>query len=311
MRIFFVVLFCLFGCSQKQTIKTTWFENNDKIKVLSTTAMIDDLVGQIGGDRVDHIPLITGEIDPHSYELVKGDDEKISHAQIVVANGLNLEHGASWRYQLQQHPHVVFLGEDIRSKVPERILVIGKEVDPHVWMDISLWAEGVSFIVEALSREDPEHRSYYQENGERLQEKMLEKHREIKDQMLAVPSEKRYLVTSHDAFNYFTRAYLAQGPDWQKRCMAPEGLAPEGQLSSLDIQRVIDYIREHHVEVVFPESNVSRDALKKIISACRCPVRISKIPLYGDAMGPAGSDADNYLGMIEHDANALREEWGK
>jgi len=273
--------------------------------------MIDDLVGQIGGDRIDHIPLITGEIDPHSYELVKGDDEKISHAQIVIANGLNLEHGASWRYQLKHHRHVVFLGEEIKKKVPERILTVGKETDPHVWMDISLWAEGIDSIVDALSKEDPANQSTYQKNGELLREKMLAVHQNIKHQMSEVPADKRYLVTSHDAFNYFTRAYLAQGSDWKQRCIAPEGLAPEGQLSSCDIQRVIDYLCCYLVEVVFPESNVSRDALKKITSACRRPVRISKIPLYGDAMGPQGSAAENYLGMMEHNAKVLKEEWEK
>lgn len=300
MRVFLVFLVLLIGCCQNRS--SSWFEDNGKIKVLSTTAMIDDLVSQIGQDRIDSISLITGEIDPHSYSLVKGDDEKISRAQLVVANGLNLEHGASLKYQLEHHPHVVFLGEEIKGQVPERIIVIGKETDPHIWMDISLWAEGIDVIVEALSSEDPDNRSFYEENGNLLYQKMLKVHQTIQSQMQEVPEEKRHLVTSHDAFNYFTRAYL--GSDWEQRCIAPEGLAPEGQISTADIQRVVDYICKYHVEVVFPESNVSRDALKKITSACSRPVRISKVPLYGDAMG-----GDSYLGMIEHDAKVIKDEW--
>ena len=100
--------------------------------------MIDDLVGQVGGDLIDHIPLIFGEIDPHSYELVKGDDEKISHAQIVFANGLNLEHGASLRYKLDKHPSVVFLGEEIKGKLPDQSHAM-KDVGYHF---ANLWFAG-------------------------------------------------------------------------------------------------------------------------------------------------------------------------
>jgi manganese/zinc/iron transport system substrate-binding protein len=266
--------------------------------------MIDDLVGKVGKDRIDHLVLIRGEIDPHSYNIVKGDDEKISHAELIFANGLNLEHGASLHYQLEHHSDVVFLGEEINKKAADRIIKIGNEIDPHVWMDISLWAEGVDAIVQALSEKDPDGRAFYEENGKALYKEMMDAHRKIKGQLEEIPSEKRHLVTSHDAFNYFTRAYL--GSDWKDRCIAPEGLAPEGQISSIDIKRVVEYICRYHVEVVFPESNVSRDALKKITTACGRTIRISQKPLYGDAMG-----AETYLKMIEHDAMVLIDEWKK
>ena len=304
-----IFLIFLFGCSQ--THSPSWFEKNDKIKVLSTTAMIDDLVGEIGGEHVDHRALIVGEVDPHSYELVKGDDEKIAFAHIVIGNGLNLEHGASLRYQLKQHRHVVFLGEEIQKRVPQNILRVEDSLDPHVWMDISLWAEGVDPIVAALILEDPTHAEDYKQNGEKLKQKMLQTHREIQQELRRVPAEKRFLVTSHDAFHYFTRAYLQEDSSWEERCVAPEGLAPEGQLSCQDIQRVVDHLCQHKIAVVFPESNVSRDALKKITSSCAHKVRICSAPLYGDAMGMPGSEADNYLGMIRHNAKVLGEEWTK
>lgn len=308
MRLLIAICILFVGCSPKGP-SSAWFEKNGKLKVLSTTAMIDDLVAQVGKERIDHLSLITGEIDPHSYNIVKGDDEKISHAQVIFANGLNLEHGASLRYQLEHHSNVVFLGDKIKAKAPDRIIMIEKETDPHIWMDISLWAEGVDAIVQALSEQDMANRSFYEENGAALYKKMIEEHQRIKAEMEEIPSEKRHLVTSHDAFNYFARAYL--GADWQERCIAPEGLAPEGQISSVDIQRVIDYICRYHVEVVFPESNVSRDAIKKITSACGRVIRISKMPLYGDAMGAPGSEADTYLKMIAYDAMVLMDEWKK
>ena len=261
--------------------------------------MIDDLVGQIGRDRIDHIALITGEIDPHSYELVKGDDEKLNLAALIFYNGLGLEHGASLRYQLEHHRNAIGLGDKLLETAPDLILYDGREIDPHIWMDISLWSRLIEPIVDALSQADPEGREFYQANGNTLQKIMRQAHQNIYGQLQQIPSSKRLLVTSHDAFNYFTRAYLAS-PDetgqkqWQRRCEAPEGLAPDGQLSASDIQEIIQHLVEYRVEVVFPESNVSRDSLKKIVHACRqkgVEVKIAEHALYGDAMGPKESDA--------------------
>lgn len=315
-------LFCMFlfgGCAGPSTpsVMDVWGLQNGKLKVLSTTAMIDDIVGQIGKDRIDHMPLITGEIDPHSYELVKGDDEKLTLATVIFYNGLGLEHGASLRYQIEHHPNALGVGNVLLEKAPELILHSNKEIDPHIWMDISLWSRIIDPIVETLSRADPEAKEFFHSNGDRLRKKMEEEHQTIYSALQEIPQEKRFLVTSHDAFNYFTRAYLTS-PDetrreeWQKRCDAPEGLAPDGQLSAADIQKVIDYLIGYQIQVVFPESNVSRDSLKKIVQVCAqkgLAVKISREALYGDAMGPQDSDVDSYLKMIRHDADVLIEAW--
>jgi manganese/zinc/iron transport system substrate-binding protein len=279
--------------------------------------MIDDIVGQVGGDRIDHIALIVGEMDPHSYELVKGDDEKLIMAQVIFYNGLGLEHGASLRYQLEHHRNAISLGGAVLKNNPESIIYVGKEIDPHLWMDISLWSQIIDPILSSLCEADPEGKEEYQKRAALIRQKMMQEHQLIDEQLQAIPQEKRYLVTSHDAFNYFTRAYLATTEEkltgqWKKRFDAPEGLAPEGQLSTSDIQAVIDHLIEYHIQIVFPESNVSRDSLKKIIQVCAqkgLAVTISPDVLYGDAMGAPGSGADTYLTMVRHDANALIEAW--
>jgi manganese/zinc/iron transport system substrate-binding protein len=327
MKNFIIIFLCVFsGCSkgsfQKDKQKMgleEWMSANGKIKVLSTTAMIDDLVGQIGQDKVDHLTLIAGEIDPHSYELVKGDGEKISFAKLVFCNGLGLEHGASLRYQLKHLQSAVALGDEIQKQYPELILKINGQDDPHIWMDISIWSLGVDVIVKALAQADPENGVFYRQKGNELKEKMESAHDEIYRKMQAFPSEKRYLVTSHDAFNYFSRKYLAtldelSSDEWKNRFQAPEGLAPDGQISANDIQRIIDHLCRYQIHVVFPESNVSKDSLKKIISACKekgLQVFISPFPLYADSMGEAGTEADSYLKMIAYDADVMMKEWEK
>lgn len=317
--IFFGMLFCM-GCSdrhqQRQEQFQRWIQDNGKVKVLSTTAMIDDLVRQIGREHVDTLTLIQGELDPHSYQLVKGDDEKLAFAQLIFYSGLGLEHGPSLQYYLLHNPQAISLGDRLDQLDASKIIYVHGQKDPHIWMDISLWSQTVPFIVEALSKRDHAHAAFYEANGRQLQAEMAKVHQEVKAIMHQVPAEKRYLVTSHDAFNYFTRAYLSEEGEvesgaWQKRFAAPEGLAPESQMSATNIKEIIDYLKAHQIHLLFPESNVSRDSIKKIIQAATeegLNVEIACCALYGDAMGPPGSDGDTYLKMIHYDAKTLAEE---
>lgn len=307
----FILLFAIIsGCrtrsGSREAIRS-WMAENGKKKILCTTAQIGDLTSEIGGDRLEARVLIQGTLDPHSYELVKGDDEVLQRADLIFYNGLGLEHGASLSEWLRGSQKAVSVGDRIRLSSPERILYKGSSIDPHVWMDISLWSQGALPIAERLSEIDPEGREFYLGRAAAVVEKMREAHFELKEKLRAVPAKSRYLVTSHDAFQYFTRSYLAEAEekDWRSRFAAPEGLAPDGQLSSVDIQRIIDYIRLHRIRVIFPETNVSRDSIRKIVSAGRetgLAVRICEEPLYGDAM-----DGENlhYLEMMRHNADVI------
>lgn len=308
---------CFLGCSREghnfhvQAFQQ-WMAPNGKLKVLATTAMINDLVLEIGGEHVDGLTLIIGELDPHSYQLVKGDDEKLAFADIIFFNGLGLEHGPSLQSYLLQHSKAIALGDKIQMADPSAILSYKGQLDPHIWMDVSLWASSVKYIVNALSQKDPAHAETYQANGERLVNKMMEEHENIRQELQSIPSPKRYLVTSHDAFNYFTRAYLAEeGEDravWQERFAAPEGLAPDSQLSATNIQEIISHLKNYHIRVIFPESNVSRDSIRKIVQAAKekdMDVKIATTVLYADAMGKKGSDGDSYLKMIRHNATII------
>lgn len=318
MKYFLMVLcitFLLTGCGDggRSEEWNRWKTDNGKVKVLTTIAMVADLVRGVGGDHVDTLVLIKGSLDPHSYQLVKGDDEKFSSAQLIFFNGLGLEHGPSLQHQLYNDSKAWGLGDKIRQKDPQRILTFKNQIDPHIWMDVSLWAEGIPFIVEALSLRDPVHSEEYRNNGALLTEKMNEAHRQINEEMAKIPDEKRFLVTSHDAFNYFTKAYLAtdqerQTGEWQHRFAAPEGLAPESQLSATDIQQIIDHLSQYHIEVVFPESNVSKDSIRKIVQAAKekgVDVHMADTFLYADAMGDPGTDGDTYLKMIWHNVKTI------
>ena len=315
-------LTCLFllSCCGKTEVSSNvfnqWMQSSDKIKVLSTVAMIDDIVRQIGKEKILHMPLISGQIDPHSYEIVKEVDEKIKMAIVVFYNGLGLEHGASLSNHLLNHKNAIALGDIVAHKVPQEMIYIDRTLDPHIWMDISLWSLIIDPIVQELSRLDPDSAEFYKNNGKNLLEAMQRMDKKIYHAIHEIPSSQRYLVTSHDAFNYFTRAYLAN-PDeeyWQSRVNAPEGLAPDGQLSSSDIQYIVNFLLEKHIQTVFPESSVNRDALNKIIHDCQkkgLKVHMARSPLYSDSMGEKNSGADNYLDMMWHNTSVILSEWKK
>ncbi len=320
--IFVVALSLLsFSCTRDESFRQEghqeelqkWFADNGKIKVLCTTSMVADVVQRVGGDAIDCLTLIRGEHDPHSYQLVKGDDEKFSRADIVFYNGLGLEHGPSLHRYLEPSAKAFSLGEYVRQMHPESVLYADGVADPHIWMDMYLFSETCPFIAEELNKIRPNPQ--FAENCRASMLALQELSCTLQSKLRAIPEAKRYLVTSHDAFTYFTRRYLAEPTEcvdesFRRRCQAPEGLAPESQMSTADIQRIVEYIVQHSIHVIFTESNVSRDSIKKLQDAASGKnhiVCIASKALYADSMGKAG----DYAEMMQHNVEVLVHEWQK
>jgi len=274
------------------------------IRVVSTIAQIGCLASEIGGNRISSEVLVRGEINPHSYELVKGDDEKIQQADLLLYNGLGLEHGASVVSLVRAHPNALGVADAIQKLHPDKILWKGQVPDPHVWMDVALWAEAVDPIADKLCALDPAGQEEFRARAQVLKQKMLQTNEEMFAVLQHVPAEKRYLITSHDAFGYFTRSYLAVPGEtaWQERFSAPEGLAPDGQLNPADLKAIILCLQKHKIEILFPESSVSRDSIRKLAAAGRelgLNIRICQDVLYGDTF------RGTYLDAMKHNAETI------
>lgn len=305
LSLFLIIFVSITGCKGPDHRLKAWMEEDRKVKILSTTAQIGDLVAAIGGDRIAPLVLIMGDLNPHTYELVKGDGEKFERADLIFYNGLGLEHGASLSSLLQANPKALSIGEWIAAQYPDLILENDNVVDPHIWMDIFLWEKAIDPIQEQLSAIDPEGASYFFQRAETLRAKMIEVDEEIRSLIHKIPQEKRYLVTSHDAFHYFARRYLATPGEenWALRFAAPEGLAPDGQLNPVDIQAIIDFLKRHQISVLFPESNVNRDSIRKIASAGKelgLEIQICSEALYGDS-----TSGLSYLESMRKNAEVL------
>ena len=300
------------GCQemkrQHQQVRT-WMEENGKIKVLCTTAFVADLAESVGGDQVDVLVLVSGQNDPHSYRIVKGDDEKFRRADVVFSSGLGLEQGTTLARYLSSYDACA-VGECIAHRT-RGVLFTQSVVDPHIWMDISLWSEGAKCVSDRLTKIRPESAEVFQKNGAETVNRLMELHGRVQQLLQQVPADKRYLVTTHDAFYYFCRAYLAtaqerQSEEWRKRCIAPEGFAPESQISTQDLNEVVAYILAHRVHTLFAEEGMNRDSLQKIVKVCADKghhVILSHDSLYSDTMGSGMT----YEKMMEHNAQAIYE----
>ena len=156
-----------------------------KKRILCTTEAVADLIKEIGKDNVKTLPLIWGEHDPHSYQLVKGDSEKFDYADLIFCSGLDLEHGQSLHKKLSESKKTRSLGDFIAHKYPHLIIIIDGTVDPHIWMDANLWSKSIPYIVDELSILMQEHKESIKENGEVFSAKLKKLHKNIVEQFKA------------------------------------------------------------------------------------------------------------------------------
>lgn len=302
------------SCSPSQRGKEVqeWMQKKDGApRVLCTTFIIHDMVKKIAGDIVFSLSLIPDAADPHSYEVVKGDGEKFSQADLVFSGGLGLEHGTTVLKQLHQHAHLVCIGDALQTRFPEEIHFVQGVPDPHIWLDLWLWAQAVDVIEKGLISlfpDSPEVQTQLSQEAGRVKRLLLKRHTQVQREFLQVPAQKKFLVTAHNAFSYFSKAYLQTGDDQQLRTSAPEGIAPDAQIGARDIERVVQFIIDNHVEVIFPEYGVSQDSLYKIQEICKGlghSVKISSGSLCSDTVG----DSKGYLEMMEKNVQMLVQEW--
>ena len=297
------------SCSKKSKVLV---ERVQSSQIICTTEILEDVVKRIAGDSFHVEALIRGNMDPHSYELVKGEIEKLEQAEVVFSNGLGLEHGSSLSYFLHKSKKVVPLGEVVWNRQKDHFIMIDGVVDPHFWMDVPLFAHVIDPIVEKLSKLKPSHQHEFEERAKVLKKAFCQLDQNCLELIDEVPLSSRYLVTSHDAFNYFVRRYLAKGSaEWKEHVMAPQGLAPEAEISLLDIQKVCDFMINQQVEVLFTEKNISYEAHRKIKEICYKKghkTRLAAKPLFGDTLDKKSERAGSYFGMVYYNTALIVEE---
>ncbi len=306
----FFIIFLLFTNALLNSCKEPKRENT-KLRIVCTTSMIADVLRQIAGDSAEVISLMGAGVDPHLYKATHGDIKKLLAADVVFYNGLHLEGkmGEIMQKLARQKP-VFAIGEGLDSARLIYPMEESHTPDPHIWFDVLLWKEAVRYGAIALERIDRElfigkRADYFRKNTLTYLQKLDSLDRTVKEILAQVPQSQRVLITSHDAFAYFGRAYRFEVRGLQ-------GISTLSDFGLKDVSDLVNFIVKNRIKAIFVETSVSEQSIKAVIKGCQAQGHQVKMggKLFSDALGKSGTFEGTYIGMIQSNvrtiANALK-----
>lgn len=287
------------GCTGP--VKTMSY-SDDKINIVATTTMLTDLSKIIGGDRVNVNGLMGPGIDPHLYQASAGDVTLMQKADVVIYNGLHLEGkmGEILENLTSQGSTVICIADGLDES---KLLAWEKDntvYDPHIWFDISLWKAAAQTVADGLSRADPEGKEEYKSNLDTYLKELNETDTYICNRVAELPESQRVLITAHDAFQYFGKAY-----GFEVRGL--QGISTEAEAGTSDVSDLADFIAERQVKAIFVESSIppkTIEALQAAVKAKGFNVTIGG-ELYSDSLGDAESGSETYILTVKANIDTI------
>jgi manganese/zinc/iron transport system substrate-binding protein len=291
-----LLLGCLCAC-----VPSAEPADDGRVNVVATIGMIADMAKHVGGDHVRVTGLMGPGIDPHLYKASEGDVRRLFRADVIFYNGLHLEARMG---EVLEHMGGQARTVAVADRIPPERLQRPPEFqgayDPHVWFDVSLWMLAVEAVRDGLMEEDPEHAEEYAARAEAYLVELASLHAYVGAQAARVPAELRVLVTAHDAFNYFGRAY-----GFEVRGL--QGISTASEAGTADVQDLAVFIAERRIPAVFVESSIPQRTIEAVRAAVRARgfgVEIGG-QLYSDALGDPDSGAGSYVGMVRHNVDTI------
>lgn len=275
--------------------------SRNKPTVVATTTMLYDLAVQLGGDKVTVFGLMGSGVDPHQYRASAGDIAKMQGADMVVYNGLHLEGKMG----------DVFASLDGGEKkavcasdgIDEELLIINDGIpDPHIWFDVSLWKEAAKTVEKGICEIDPENAEYYESRLNSYLNELEELDGYVKEKVKEIPEDKRVLITAHDAFGYFGKAY-----GFEVRGL--QGISTVSEAGAADVSRLADFIADNGIKAVFVESSLPVKNIEALIEAVRARGFETALGglLYSDSVGDRESGTDTYINAFKYNIDAISE----
>jgi manganese/zinc/iron transport system substrate-binding protein len=276
------------------------------LNVVATVGMVADLVRRIGGQRVQVTQLMGSGVDPHLYKATRDDLRLLMQADVIVAVGLLLE----GRLQevlskLKSTCRVVFAADQIPAELLLTSEESGGHPDPHVWMDVQAWSHCLAGITSALSAERPQYAAEFDSRARELALELQELHAYGAQSVATIPQDRRVLITSHDAFRYFGRAYGLE-------VMGIQGISTESEAGLLQVNALVDLLVQRRISAVFIESSVPQKNMAALIEGAQARGHQVSIggELYSDAMGEQGTWEGTYPGMLDHNITTITRSLG-
>jgi len=272
-----------------------------KVNVVTTVGMISDLATNIGGERVEVVGLMGPGIDPHLYKASAGDVDKMQRADIIFYNGLHLEGAMAELFEqmASRRPTVAVAGEIDHEHLLSQ--PGNEEVhDPHVWFDVQLWDRAAQVVEKSLVELDPGHADLYRQNAAAYREELAALDAYVRERASSVPADQRVLITAHDAFHYFGRAY-------EFEVYGLQGISTVSEAGTSDVQELAAFIATRRIPAIFVESSVpprTIEALQAAVNAKGFDVRIGG-ELFSDAMGDPDTPEGTYQGMVRHNIDTI------
>lgn len=273
-----------------------------KFNIVTTTSMITDLVENIGGDKVLVQGLMGAGVDPHLYKASEGDVSKLSNADMILYNGLHLEGKLVdvFERMKRQNINTIAISDALDKNDLISSSLFQSNYDPHIWFNVEYWEQMTVFVAEQLSKALPEDKDFFMANAEKYLAQLKVLKQELDAEIATLPEDKRRLVTAHDAFNYFGKAF---GFD----VVGLQGLSTATEAGVQDVQETAAYIIDHKVKAVFIESSVPRrtiEALQASVNSKNHDVIIGGT-LFSDALGNPGTPEGTYIGMFKFNVHTI------
>ena len=292
--------------SKKAAAITGQFQGKYPIHATVTVGMVADLVREIGGEHVAVEQLLGATVDPHLYKPTRDDVGSLMKADIVFYSGLMLEGKmAETLKRMNEKKRSVAVAERLSAERLGTTASGHEHPDPHVWMDVSLWSEVAQVIGNELSEYDPAHKENYLMRTQTLRTQLDALHQYGVKQIGSIPADQRVLVTSHDAFRYFGKAYGIE-------VEAIQGISTESEAGLQRMNELVDMLVDRKVKAVFVESSVPKESIESLLQGARNRGHQVTIAaeLYSDAMGDVGTYAGTYLGMMDHNLTSIARALG-
>jgi manganese/zinc/iron transport system substrate-binding protein len=272
----------------------------EPLRVVATTAMVADLARRVGGPDATVDQLMGPGVDPHLYRPTPSDLARLRSSEMIVYSGLHLEGKMSDMLESLQRSRVV-VELAAASPVERRIVHAGDaHADPHLWFDVALWSETLPALEKAYSKLRPALAEQFSQRAAQARTELQALDAWVRAELASIPKERRVLVTSHDAFSYFGRAYGFE-------VVALQGISTAGEAGLADLSRLITFVRERRLPAIFIESSVPPATLNRVAS--ESGARIGG-ELFSDAAGSEGGTIDgvalsSYEGMMRHNVHTL------
>lgn len=275
------------------------YAGSGPMQVVCTTGMVADLARNVGGQHVQVVALMGPGVDPHLYKSSPADVGQLNRADIIFYSGLHLEGKlGDLLGRMGAKKPTVAVAERIAD---DKILHDEHGAhDPHVWFDVSLWSEAAAAVRDALAEFDPPHAVNYRDACETYQSRLAELHAHAQTELASVSDDHRVLVTAHDAFRYFGRAY-------QVEVRGIQGISTDSEAGVREVKELIDFLVERKIKAVFVETSVANQNIHSLIEGCAARGHEITIggTLFSDAMGDEGTPEGTYEGMVGHNVKTI------